>query len=119
MNSKPTPIRSGSYKTNNQSSQGNNGARRRLRIWMLFMVLFLGWAIYTFIMQSIHLAEKKEELAQHQVQKQKADAAFAQSQSEVKRLEDPEYIGQVARKQYGMYLPGETPIWATEATDSK
>lgn len=68
---------------------------------------------------SRYLADKKEELAQHQVQKQKADAAFAQSQSEVKRLEDPEYIGQVARKQYGMYLPGETPIWATDATDSK
>ncbi|WP_017815525.1 MULTISPECIES: FtsB family cell division protein [Paenibacillus] len=112
---KPVPMRGGSQQHKKQTApSSNHGARRRLRIWMVVMVLFLGWAIYTFVVQSIHLSEKKAELAQQEAKKVQAEAALGQSQNEVKRLEDPEYIGQVARKQYGMYLPGEKPIWATD-----
>lgn len=96
-----------------------NGAHKRLRIWIAFMALFLGWAVYTFVNQSIHLSAKKEQLVVQQQKQQEAQAALAQSQAELKRLEDPEYIGQIARKQYGMYLPGEKPIWATDSAENQ
>ncbi|WP_411348617.1 FtsB family cell division protein [Paenibacillus sp. WLX2291] len=120
---KPVSVHNGRQqqlrKQNASSPTPNNGARRRLRIWMVVMVLFLGWAAYTFIHQSIQLSAKKQQLVEQQQKQTEAQAVLTQSQTELKRLEDPEYIGQVARKQYGMYLPGEKPIWATEPQENK
>ncbi|WP_322908066.1 septum formation initiator family protein [Paenibacillus campi] len=115
-NSRPQPQR---RQSSSPSPSPNPGARKRLRIWMAFMVIFLGWATYSFIQQSLQLSAKHQEFAVQQQQQAQTQAALDQSQLELKRLEDPEYIGQIARKQYGMYLPGEKPIWATEPSANK
>ncbi len=114
-NSRPQPQR----RQSSPSPSSNPGARKRLRLWMVFMALFLAWAVYSFINQSLQLSAKQEQLAEQQQKQAETQAALNQSQLEVKRLEDPEYIGQIARKQYGMYLPGEKPIWATEPPANK
>ncbi|GAB6992568.1 FtsB family cell division protein [Paenibacillus pini] len=94
----------------------NAGARRRLMIWLSFMVVFVVWGGYTFIAQLGQMADKSAVLEKNQ----SAAAAVKQSENqlsyEVNRLHDPEYIGQLARKNFGWYKPGETPIH-TDATN--
>ncbi|WP_211749452.1 septum formation initiator family protein [Paenibacillus sp. Marseille-Q4541] len=90
------------------------GARRRIMLWLAFMVCFTGWAGYTFYNQSTQMADKSAKLAEAKGSKAETDQALEELKQEVNRLQDPEYIGQIARKKYGMYLPGETPIYPVD-----
>ncbi|MDR0270146.1 septum formation initiator family protein [Paenibacillus sp.] len=92
------------------------GARRRILIWVSFMVIFMLWATYSFISQQSQIADKSAELAKKKVEQDNTEKSKQQLTYEVKRLKDPEYIGQLARKNYGMYLPGETPIHTEESS---
>jgi cell division protein DivIC len=38
-----------------------------------------------------------------------------QLEYELNRLKDPEYIGQIAMKKYGLYKPGEIPVRVSES----
>lgn len=86
------------------------GARRRLRLWAAFMVLFLGWAGYTFISQSGEIGKKSVQLAERETARAENEQALNQLKYELNRLKDPEYIGQIAMKKYGLYKPGEIPV---------
>ncbi|MGN7360987.1 FtsB family cell division protein [Paenibacillus sp. SAF-054] len=102
-------------RTNQESKTVKSaGARRRIMIWVSFMVIFMGWAGYTYISQQSQIADKSAELAKKKVEQQATDNSKNELTTEVKRLNDPEYIGQLARKNFGMYLPGETPIYTEE-----
>ncbi|GIO35027.1 MULTISPECIES: FtsB family cell division protein [Paenibacillus] len=90
------------------------GARRRIWIWASFMIVFMGWAIITIFSQQSQIADKSAELAKKKLEQQSVDQNKEQLKTDVKRLNDPEYIGQLARKNYGMYKPGETPIHIEE-----
>jgi cell division protein DivIC len=86
------------------------GVRRRLKLLLFILVLFMSWALYTFIVQYGQLADRSSQL-------QEADKKLtdAQTKSEVLkqqiiRLNDSEYISQIARKEHGLGLPGEIPI---------
>lgn len=94
----------------NETSNRSVGARRRLRIWMGFMILFLGWASYTFISQSGEISKKSHQLAERQAAKATSEQTVSQLKYELNRLKDPEYIGQIAMKKYGLYRPGEIPV---------
>ncbi|MCJ8015066.1 septum formation initiator family protein [Paenibacillus sp. KQZ6P-2] len=100
--------------TQDSKTVQNAGARRRLMIWLTFMVVFMGWAGYTLISQHSQIADKSTELDKKKSEQQMTNQTQDQLKTEVKRLNDPEYIGQLARKNYGMYLPGETPIHTEE-----
>jgi cell division protein DivIC len=103
-------------KRNRDNKTGQQaGARRRILIWLSFMVIFMGWALFTFISQQSQISEKSAELAKKKVEQDNTENSKKQLMYEVNRLKDPEYIGQLARKNYGMDLPGETPIY-TEGT---
>ncbi|MWV47566.1 septum formation initiator family protein [Paenibacillus sp. HJL G12] len=102
--------------TQESKSDKSAGARRRIWIWSAFMVIFLGWAGYTLISQQSQIADKSAELAKKTSEQQMTKQSQDQLTTEVKRLNDPEYIGQLARKNYGMYLPGETPIRTEETS---
>lgn len=104
-------------KSNNkgQASSSSTGARRRLRLWMGCMVLFFGWAGYTFIAQSGEIEAKSQELADRQASLTKSQQGLNQLQYELNRLQDPEYIGQIAMKKYGLYKPGEIPVRVSES----
>ncbi|MBW5449028.1 septum formation initiator family protein [Cohnella sp. CFH 77786] len=86
------------------------GARRRLKLLMVVMVLFMSWAAYILVGQYGQMSDRR---AQLQETGKKLSDALAKSEAlkqETIRLNDPEYIGQIARKEQGMGLPGEQPI---------
>ncbi|WP_178020530.1 septum formation initiator family protein [uncultured Paenibacillus sp.] len=103
--------------SNKSQSSGNGSAfaKRRLRLWMGFMILFLGWAGYTFISQAGDIGGKSQQLAERQAAKAASEQDLNQLKYEINRLNDPEYIGQIAMKKYGLYKPGEIPVRVSES----
>ncbi|GIO58259.1 MULTISPECIES: FtsB family cell division protein [Paenibacillus] len=109
----PAQTRPQTTQKNDKQPAGHHaGARRRIFLWLTFMILFMGWAGYTFIDQNSQIADKSSELSKKLKLEAQTTQTKAQLERDVKRLNDPEYIGQLARKKYGLYLPGETPIHA-------
>ncbi|AIQ55585.1 FtsB family cell division protein [Paenibacillus borealis] len=94
--------------TNHKASAA--GAKRRKFIWILVVALFFGWAGFTFFAQSAAIADKSEQLAKKKQNSESVTASLNQLKYEVSRLNDDEYIGQLARKWYNMYPEGESPI---------
>lgn len=92
------------------------GAKRRKLIWLTTVVLFFSWAGYTFFSQSSLIADKSTDLVKKQGMKNDITNSLNQLKYDVSRLNDNEYIGQLARKWYNMYPQGETPI-RTEHSD--
>ena len=86
------------------------GARRRLKLLMIVMIIFLSWAAYTLADQYGQLSERRSELREADRRLTDARGKNEALQLEIDRLNDPEYIGQIARKEQGMGLPGERPI---------
>lgn len=89
-------------------SQSNKlGQKRRIRLFMFIVLIFSIWTGYTIYLQSGVLAEKEEQL---QKLKQE-EAAVQQKQAElaykVSRLNDKEYVAEIARKHYNLSKPGE------------
>ena len=94
----------------NYIKSSDAGTKRRKFIWILFVAVFLGWAGFTFFAQSALIADKKDELAKKQATHENVSKSLLQLKYEVSRLNDNEYIGQLARKWYNIYPKGETPI---------
>ena len=92
------------------STSASAGARRRLKLLLVVVVLFMSWAVYTLFLQyhqnSIRTAQLRDEQAKLAEAQKKNDSL----KQEIVRLNDPEYIGQIARKEQGMGLPGEKSI---------
>jgi len=86
------------------------GARRRLKLLLIVMVMFLSWAAYTLAIQYGQLSDRRVELREADRRLTDARTQSESLQQEIDRLKDPEYIGQIARKEQGMGLPGEQPI---------
>lgn len=101
---------------NNNSNTMAAGAKRRKFLWILVVAVFFGWAGYTFFAQSAAIADKSEQLAKKKQSSESVTASLNQLKYEVSRLNDDEYIGQLARKWYNMYPQGELPI-RTEQTE--
>ncbi|MET3291320.1 septum formation initiator family protein [Brevibacillus fluminis] len=91
----------------NQAPANNKGQKRRMRIFMFFVLLFSIWTGYTAYLQSGLLTEKEEQLKQLQaasVAEQKLQAELAYKAN---RLNDKEYLAELARKQWYLTKPGE------------
>jgi cell division protein DivIC len=95
------------------------GVRRRLKLLMFVMVVFLSWAAYTLINQYGHMSDRHAELRETDNKLSDAQAKTEQLKLEISRLNDPEYIGQIARKEQGMGLPGEKPIHIEKSAPKK
>ncbi|MBB6669572.1 FtsB family cell division protein [Cohnella nanjingensis] len=85
------------------------GARRRLKLLLLVVALFMSWAAYTLIVQQHHTGERASQMRAAKDKLTQVQQKNAQLQKEIERLNDDEYIGQIARQQ-GMGLPGEQSI---------
>ncbi|KQO14131.1 septum formation initiator family protein [Paenibacillus algorifonticola] len=88
----------------------NPGSKRRIKMWMMFIVLFMGWAAYTFFGQIQQQNATELRLAAVMKQKEEATNQAQQLQQEIERLNDPEYIAQLATKGQGMVKEGEQQI---------
>ncbi|MGO4548715.1 septum formation initiator family protein [Paenibacillus sp. 2TAB23] len=91
---------------------GNAGTKRRFKLWMMFIVLFMGWAAYTIFgqMQQKNATGIKLNAVQSQI-----DASVQETEAlkrQVERLNDPEYIEQLATKEQGMVKKGVQQIFS-------
>ncbi|RKP45415.1 septum formation initiator family protein [Cohnella endophytica] len=86
------------------------GARRRLKLFLFVIVLFMSWALYVLIVQHGQLNDRSGQL--HEVNQKLTDAQAKNEalKQQVARLNDDEYLGQIARKEHGLGLPGEFQI---------
>ncbi|MBH5320712.1 septum formation initiator family protein [Paenibacillus sp. GSMTC-2017] len=95
-----------------KKSTGRSPARRRYRIWMTFIVLFMGWAAYTLFGQ---MQQQKATNVKLTTIESGLEASKLQTEAlkrEVERLNDPEYISQLATKEQGMVKQGEQQIFS-------
>jgi cell division protein DivIC len=86
------------------------GVRRRLKLLMFVMVLFLSWAGYTLFDQYGQMHFRSTQLRAMDNKLTDAESKSENLKQQIARLNDAEYIGQIARKEQNMGLPGEKPI---------
>lgn len=84
------------------------GLIRRLTAFGVLVVVIFTVMISTITSQSAVIAEKKEERQKAEERLQDVKKEKAQLKEEVNRLQDPDYIGEVARRDHNMSKPGET-----------
>lgn len=86
-------------------------AKRRYKLWMSFILLFMGWAGYTLFGQMQQQQATHDKLTSIQTQIEAAKANNDELKRQVERLNDPEYISQLATKEQGMVKQGERQIF--------
>ncbi|MCX7773753.1 MAG: septum formation initiator family protein [Clostridia bacterium] len=84
------------------------GARRRLRLLMFVMLLFLAWAVVTLVGQTGKVNSGQKDLEQLKRELAQVKEKNAQLNLEMVRYNDDEFIGQKARKELNMTKDGET-----------
>ncbi|MEY4480408.1 MAG: hypothetical protein RLZZ267_1086 [Bacillota bacterium] len=85
----------------------DRGQRRRMRLYVIVMALFLLWAIYSFAKLQWILFEKKQERKQIELQLQAIKKQNQAYKDEIKKLGDKEYIEQLLRSELYMTKEGE------------
>lgn len=90
-----------------QTPANNKGQKRRMRIFMFFVLLFSIWTGYTAYLQSGLLTEKEEQLKQLQAASVSEQQLQAELAYKANRLNDKEYLAELARKQWYLTKPGE------------
>lgn len=83
------------------------GQKRRMRLVMFFVLCFSVWTGYTVYLQSGILSEKEAELTKLRQEATDVSRSQAELTYKVSRLNDKEYIAELARKTYFLTKPGE------------
>jgi cell division protein DivIC len=91
-------------------------SKRRRRILYVILIGFLAWSVSTFVGQIQNLQEQRKELTQLQTELVSLQRQHEEHQAEITKLDDLEYIEQIARKEYFLSKPGET-LFITPKTD--
>ncbi|WP_309122870.1 septum formation initiator family protein [Paenibacillus sp.] len=89
---------------------------RRRRLYFTIIGGVSLWAIFAFWDQSGAMKEKKAEMGVLLQRLEEVRAEHDAYQSEVTRLQDPEYIEQKVRKDFGMTRPGDK-VFGTPAEE--
>jgi cell division protein DivIC len=94
--------------TPSPSHVNRKGQKRRIRLFLFFVLCLFVWIGYTLYLQGGMLSEKEAELETlkkeaAEVQQQQAELAYKAS-----RLNDQEYIAELARKEWFFTKPGES-----------
>lgn len=89
------------------SDRVKKGQIRRKRIMYLFLGSFLIWASYNWYEQSKVVQAKKEELQQLEQQLAERLEEKAMLEYKLQRLNDPEYLANLARSNLYLSKPGE------------
>jgi cell division protein DivIC len=96
--------------TNSMGTKRITGSRRRRRVLYFVLFSFLSWAAFTFAGQVNELQKQRNELAKTQTELVILQQQQAKYMAEMERLNNLEYIEQLARKEYFLSKPGETLI---------
>lgn len=91
----------------NPSQPNRRGQKRRIRLFMFFVLCFSIWTGYTIYLQSGVLKEKEAQLEALKQEAAQIQQQQAELQYKASRLNDKEYIAELARKHYNLSKPGE------------
>lgn len=92
---------------------------RRIKLALIFLVLFLVWAGKGILEQQQHIQEQQQALAEI---KHRVDSALDQQQDliyQARRLQDDDYIAELARKDYFYSHEGEVIFRIPEPNKEK
>lgn len=95
-----------------QSKTVQAATKRRLKIWLFLIVVFLAWAIYTVFNQANQKDELNEKLMSLEADRNTLQQELDQLEKDVMLLNDPEYMSQLATKEQGMVKEGEQQIFS-------
>lgn len=87
--------------------KGKKNKRRRVKLLGLFMVAFLIWASSLWLDQREVLQTKTQELEAVKLKVQEANEEQLEISYQIKRLQDKDYIAEVARRDFFLSRPGE------------
>ncbi|WP_281883904.1 septum formation initiator family protein [Paenibacillus sp. YYML68] len=98
-----------------QTQLQSKGVIRRRRLVMLVMICFLSWAGVTLWNQNDKIHARKEQVAALQAKLAETQATNDSVQRELERLNDPEYVEQMIRKELQYVKPGETLFYTPQS----
>lgn len=86
------------------------GVRRRLKLLLFVMVIFMSWAIYVLVTQQGQMGDRANDL--RDANKKLSDATVQNDalKKQIVQLNDREYVEEIARKEQGLGYPGEVPM---------
>lgn len=97
-----------------KSTQSVNGAKRRFKILFVVSAIFIVWAGYTIINQMNQQDAMHDKLMSLESNRDDVSKELAALQTQVKLLNDPEYMAQLATKEQGMVKEGEQQIFSEQ-----
>ncbi|CAM3692898.1 FtsB family cell division protein [Marinicrinis lubricantis] len=102
------------HSADNKSTGKSRGARRRLRLLFIAISCYLAWAGFTFWQQSGTIQESHARLDALEGKLTEITMRNDQFKQEIEKLNDPEYIEQILRKDYHMGRPDEIIFFESE-----
>lgn len=97
-----------SLSNNNQVQPQNKGSFRRRRLVFIMLMCFLSWAGVTLWNQAGKLSERNDKVSALEQKLAEVQEANTDTQNEITRLNDPEYVEQKIRKELHYVKQGET-----------
>ncbi|WP_164931655.1 FtsB family cell division protein [Longirhabdus pacifica] len=96
-----------SQRSNVASEKKYDGAKRRLRLLFVALLLFMSWAGFTLWDQYNGIKEKKAQLSALQSELSTALEENQYYLAEKEKLQDDEYMEQILHRDYHMIYPGQ------------
>jgi cell division protein DivIC len=94
-------------KSSRSISPSQKGSQRRMKLVFFFLLLFFAWATLTFWGQMGKLETKQQQVDELEAELAATKKENSEAKREIERLNDTEYIEQIARKDFFMTKPGE------------
>ncbi|NOV02394.1 FtsB family cell division protein [Paenibacillus planticolens] len=94
----------------NNKRSSSVGSKRRLRFLLIFVLCFMSWAAVNIWGQFAKLHEKRNAVANMEQQLIDAKKVKEQTQKEIARLHNDEYLDQIIRRDFHYSKTGETPL---------
>lgn len=95
-----------------QTKSVQAATKRRLKIWLFLIVLFIGWAVYTVVNQMYQKDSLNEQLLSLEANRDAMQQELQELENKVMLLNDPEYMSQLATKEQGLVKEGEQQIFS-------
>lgn len=102
-----------------QIERANQGRKRRMRLLLGIMILFFIWAGFTVFHQQKLISESKKKLAEAQQQAKQLNQEKADLEKKVLKLQDKEYVAELARKNFLWTGKGEVLFVTPDSTQGK
>jgi cell division protein DivIC len=86
------------------------GVRRRMKLLLFVVVIFMSWAVYVLVVQHGLIGDRASDLREANKKLTDATTQSDALKQQIVRLNDQEYVEEIARKEQGLGYPGEIPL---------